>query len=152
MTKRCCMKFSRDWKYFKCPLRNLNTEITGFAVRSCSDPQGCYPIIWLHHFHHQGLVTTLPLLHYPGWSEGYLHPAEPFPSHFGLSNMATHFLLVSLLLKTVLALVFNIASSVLSKQLEIDLQEALFQCQQAERYQSLVTPRHYHRLYVLLIS
>lgn len=65
MTKRCCMKFSRDWKYFKCPLRNLNTEITGFAVRSCSEPQGCYPIIWLHHFHHQGLVTTLPLLHYP---------------------------------------------------------------------------------------
>lgn len=66
--------------------------------------------------------------------------------------MATHFLLVSLLLKTVLALVFNIAFSVLFKQLEVDLQKALFQCQQAERYQSLVTPRHYHRLYVLLIS
>lgn len=28
--KRCCKKFSRDWKYFKCTLR---TEITGF----CSD-------------------------------------------------------------------------------------------------------------------
>lgn len=66
--------------------------------------------------------------------------------------MATHFLLVSLLLEIVLTLIFNVVSSVLSKQLEVDLQKALLQSQQTERYQSLVTPRHYHHLYVLLIS